>query len=153
MKIDDPIVIINHGSNLLETNYFETEAARMGFFFTSWNAGALRLLVPDSQHAALAEMASAKNVVITRGRLDGRDVYEVLFDDETQTPLAIWIDAANSDRHVAMESHGKALDVHVITRQECVGTWPGRFRVAPLPCLEPISWLPVAKSKPRWRQA
>jgi len=145
------IFIFNHGPAVTSTDYFDTQRAQQGYFFASWNAGALRLLVPDNQLAAVAEMATAKNVAITRGRMAGREAYEILFDDETDTPFALTIDAENSDRHVGQESHGRHLDVHVYTRDGSAGVWPGRFRVAALPCLQPIDWLP--KLKPRWRQA
>lgn len=147
---NDSFILIKYGLNFLETNYFDTEAARRGIYFTSWNAGGLSLLVPDNQRHFLALMASAKNVAITRGRLDGHEVYEILFDDETDASLAICIDVANSDFNVAEESHGKALEVYVFTRSGCEFKRPGRFRVAPVPCLKPFDWMPP--SEPRWRQ-
>jgi len=145
------ISIFNHGPAVTSTNYFDTARAKKGFIYASWNAGALRLLVPDIQVGAVAEMATARHVAITRGCLDGHEVFEILFDDETDTPFTLYTDVRNSDRHVGQESHGKPLEVHVYTREGCAGVWPGRFRVAPLPCLKPVDWLP--KVKPRWRQS
>ena len=45
------IMIGNDGPLIARTNYFETELAKNGYFYLSWNAGAARLLVPESQNA------------------------------------------------------------------------------------------------------
>lgn len=139
------ILVFNHGPELMDTNYYDTENAQAGFIFASWNAGALRILVPDNLTAPLAEMLTAKNIVVTRGSLEGHDAYEVLFDDGTVCPFVAIIDARNSDRNVGRESHGKPLTVYIYTRKGCMGVFDGRFRVAPIPCLEPMNWLPVTK--------
>lgn len=136
--------IINDGPRVLETNYFDMRQAQQGFLFASWNAGTLRLLVPDNQVHGVAEMRSAKSVVVTKGHhsVYGRELFEILFDDDTIVPFMVLLDPNNSDREVGQESHGKPLDVYVYTREGCAGIWPGRFRLAPLPCLKPINWLP-----------
>ena len=145
------ISVGNNGPRLVSTNYFDTPRAQQGYLFASWNAGALRLLVPDNQVHAVAEMRPAKNVVVTRGHhaAYGVELFEILFDDDTVSPFMVLLDPNNSDRQVGQENHGKPLDVHVYTREGCAGTWPGRFRLAPLPCLKPIDWLPNAGWKKR----
>lgn len=136
--------IINDGQRVLETNYFDMPQAQQGFLYATWNAGALRLLVPDNQVHVLPDMQSARNIVVTKGHhfAYGLELFEILFDDGTDEPFAVLLDPHNSDRQVGQESHGKTLDVHVYTRGGCAGIWPGRFRQAPLPCLKPINWLP-----------
>ncbi|WP_017462057.1 hypothetical protein [Dyella ginsengisoli] len=141
------ILVINHGPELMETNYYDTENAQAGFIFASWNAGALRILIPDNQTNALAEMLTAENIAVTRGYLGVHDAYEILFDDGTVCPFVAIIDARNSDHNVGRESHGKPLAVYIYTREGCLGVFEGRFRVAPLPCLQPMNWLPLKKRR------
>lgn len=145
------ITVGNDGPRLVSTNYYDTPRAQQGFLYATWNAGAMRLLVPDNQAHVLPEMESAKNVVVTKGHhfAYGLELFEILFDDGTDEPFAVLLDPHNSDRQVGQESHGKPLDVHVYTREGCAGTWPGRFRLAPLPCLKPIDWLRNGGSKKR----
>jgi hypothetical protein len=145
------ITVSNDGPHVIATNYFDTPQAQQGFLYASWNAGALRLLLPDNQTHALAEMRSARNVVVTKGHhaAAGRELFEILFDDDTDEPFMVLLDPNNSDRQVGRESHGKPLSVHVYTRTGCAGSWRGQFRLAPLPCLKPIGWLPNTGSKKR----
>lgn len=145
------ITVGNDGPRLVSTNYYDTPQAQQGFLYATWNAGALRILLPDNQTHVLPDMQSAKNVVVTRGHhpAAGRDMLEILFDDDTDEPFAVLLDPHNSDRQVGQESHSKPLDVYVYTREGCAGIWPGRIRLAPLPCLKPIDWLPNAGSKKR----
>lgn len=145
------ITVSNDGPHVIDTNYFDTPHAQQGFLFASWNAGVLRLLVPDSQVHALADMQTAKTVVVTKGHHPGagRELFEILFDDGSASPFMVLLDPELSDRHVGQESHGKPLNVHIYTSEGCAGSWPGRFRLAPLPCLKPITWLPNAGWKKR----
>lgn len=152
------ITVGNDGPRLVSTNYYDTPQAQQGFLFASWNAGVLRILLPDNQAHVLPDMQSARNIVVTKGQhfAYGLELFEILFDDGTDEPFAVLLDPRNSDRQVGKESHGKTLDVHVYTREGCAGIWPGRFRLAPLPCLMPINWLPQPwkkrKSKTRGRK-
>ena len=59
--------IRNQGQAILSTNYWDSDHAKAGYFYLSWNAGAGRLLVPDSQKATLREMKGAREVIISRG--------------------------------------------------------------------------------------
>lgn len=42
------ITISNDGQKIVSTNYWDTEHAKRGFLYLSWNAGAGRLLLPDT---------------------------------------------------------------------------------------------------------
>ena len=55
-RVDDVISIENKGQRIVRTNYFDTENARSGFVYLSWNAGAGRVLLPDSRKEWLPEM-------------------------------------------------------------------------------------------------
>lgn len=145
------VLVLNHGPEIIGTNYYDTEHAQAGFIFASWNMGALRLLIPDNQTRVMAEMLTAKNIAVTRGHLGVNDAYEVLFDDGTDFPFSVTIDARNSDRNVGLQSHGKALPVYIYAREGCMDVFEGRFRVAPLPCLKPMNWLP-AKTREAHKQ-
>src|SRR5574337_2166358 len=86
--ITDHLVLINRGQEIRETNYWDSIPARAGYFYLSWNAGAGRLLVPDFHRDLLAEMNSAKYVIVSRGpwpEQGGREGLEVLFEDGSDT--------------------------------------------------------------------
>ena len=86
------ITISNNGQAIAETNYFDTEHARRGYFYLSTNAGCTRLLVPDSQIAAIPEFKTAKYVILSRGPWpdQGRpEGIELLFEDFSDSPYAI----------------------------------------------------------------
>ncbi len=60
--------IDNKGQDIVSTNYFESEHASKGKVYMSVNAGAFRLLLPDSQMQLLEEMATGKEVIISMGK-------------------------------------------------------------------------------------
>ena len=61
------ISVISNGSEIAHTNYWETEMAEKGFLYLTEVLGTFRLLVPPIHLAALAEMKTAKEVIIYRG--------------------------------------------------------------------------------------
>jgi hypothetical protein len=75
--------IHNDGPAIVSSNYWDTEFAKAGAVFLSVNAGAFRLLLPDSQIGALADMRTAGAVIVSRGPWPDRqcdDAIEVLFE-------------------------------------------------------------------------
>lgn len=132
------ITITNDGPRILQTNYFDTEHAVRGFLFASWNAGALRLLVPDAQLDLVAEMQTGSSVVVTRGMLQGRDALEIMFDDGSDAPFAIHIGTEQTDRSLPDIDDGRAITVTAWRRTGLIGEWPGRYRTAAsLPDMRP----------------
>lgn len=132
------IKIVNDGPDIEATNYFHTPHARNGFLFVSWNAGALRLLVPDSMLAVLAEMRTGKIAVVTRGLLERRDALEILFDDETANPYAVHVLMEQCDRIIPDSESGRRILVAAWGRYGKLAEWPGCYRTAEhLPCLDP----------------
>lgn len=131
------IEIVNAGPDIARTNYFDTHHARHGLYYLNWNAGAARLLVPDSAVPALEDMRTTKrSVIVTRGMLDGMDAYELFFDDDSQDPFSVTADARHSDRTIT--DVAASFTVVAWTRQGKAASWPGHFRIAPtLPFLEP----------------
>lgn len=97
----DLIQIVNNESEIVSTNYWQTENAQRGLFYLSINAGAFRLLVPDIQEAVIAEMATAKEVIVSRGPWPSQnkhDALEFLFEDFTDTPFVLQILPEQADR-------------------------------------------------------
>ena len=97
----DMVIFSNKGQAIASTNYWDSEQAKAGVFFLSWNAGAARLLMPDSMKHYLREMKTGKYVVISRGPwLDqgGRDALELMFEDRSDSPFSINIVCEQTDR-------------------------------------------------------
>lgn len=133
--------ISNKGQAIASTNYWESEHAANGYFFVSWNAGAARLLVPDSQKAMLRDMRGAREVIISRGpwKNDGRDMLELLFEDDSDEPLVLHIDQQQADRAVP-ESEQGGMVCAVWTRSGMKLRLPARYRtVAIIPHMQPWS--------------
>lgn len=139
------LTISNSGQAVASTNYWQSEHARAGLFYLTWNAGAGRLLVPDSQKPSLQEMRNARMVIVSRGPWTDRggcDSWELLFEDDSDCPFAITLMADQSDRVLPESDQGGGL---VITVWTCGGQklrLPGKYRrVAEIPCLDPWTTL------------
>jgi len=96
------IRIINDGPRIVSTDYWSTEHARRGLVYLSINAGAVRLLLPDTIATDIVEEARcADSAVVSRGPWEaegGRDSLEVLFEDGSDSPFALHLDARQADR-------------------------------------------------------
>ena len=116
----DFIEVYSEGAEITYTNYWETEMAEKGFLYLSANAGTIRLLVPPSQLAALAEMKTAKEVIIYRGpwRDHGnRDALEIVFEDYSETPYLAYLVAEQVERMPADSDQGKVFNFAIWTTQ------------------------------------
>lgn len=129
------IIVGNNGKEIISTNYFESDYAKDGLFFLSWNAGALRILVPDEYLRDIAEMKTGKIVVVSRGIYKGKDALEIMFDDYTDNPYAIFIDIQQTDRLIIDD--GQQFIVSAWTKKGKVAEWDkAKYRVVKvLPCL------------------
>lgn len=88
------MIIKNDGKRIVETNYPQTEWYKNGIIAASVNAGCVRLLMPDAFLPAVAwDMQTAKEIIITKGSYQGQPGYEVLFDDHTDNPYVLQLDA------------------------------------------------------------
>lgn len=100
------IIISNNGSEILSTNYFETDFSKNGFCYLSGNAGAARLLVPKILNTGLScedflvEISTAKSVMITKKMVEAKECIEILFEDFSNAPFVLLLSDAQSDRHV-----------------------------------------------------
>lgn len=135
------IGIRNQGQAIKYTTYWESEQAKNGYAYLTWNAGAARLLLPDSIKSALREMKSAKYVIISRGpwaEQGGRDAIELLFEDNSDNPYCIHLVAEQCDRLLPETDQGAGFVVTVWTRGGEKLRFPGKYRqVTNIPCLEP----------------
>jgi hypothetical protein len=137
------LVIENQGQTIARTNYWDSEGARHGVLYLSWNAGAGRLLVPDNQTHILRELKGASEVIVSRGtwREQGnRDALELLWEDGSDSPFAIQLLAVQTDRLIPESHQGGGFVITVWTRAGIKGRWPGRYRVVEsIPDLSPWS--------------
>lgn len=135
------LIIENRGQAIVRTNYWDSEAAQHGFLYLSWNAGAGRVLVPDSQKSILREMKGAPAVVVSRGPWHdqgGRDALELMWDDGSEAPFAVHLVAEQTDRLIPDTQQGGGFAITAWTRGGLKGRWPGRYRVvASIPDLSP----------------
>ncbi|ODT78933.1 MAG: hypothetical protein ABS76_22085 [Pelagibacterium sp. SCN 64-44] len=133
----------NQGQKIVETNFWDSDMARAGYAFVSWNAGAARLLLPDALASAVREMKSAKYVIVSRGRWveAGRDdALELLFEDNSDNPYCLHLVSEQTDRLIPETNEGGGFWVVVWTRRGQQLRLPGKYRqVEALPCLQPWS--------------
>ena len=102
----------NDGPLLQRTNYFDSQQAKKGEFYLTWNSGCARLLVPDNKKHQLSEMKTGKRVIITAipGGL------EIVFDDESETPFLIQIANEQMDRVITKSDSGCTFQFSVYIR-------------------------------------
>ncbi len=133
------IKIVNDGQRIVETNYFDHPNAMGGLFFVSWNAGACRLLVPDSMRADLHDMQTAKYVIISSGKWSGKgNALEILFEDDSDCPYVINLQIEQTDRSIPDTDQGGGLVFTAWDRHGERLQLPGKYRcVDRLPCLLP----------------
>src|SRR5262249_38420027 len=97
----DLLRIDNDGPRILACSFWGSEVEWAGKLYVSLNAGAFRLLVPASLESAIAEMAPAEGVAVSRGPWPAMRLpegFEILFDDGTPDPLALHLMPASFDR-------------------------------------------------------
>lgn len=95
------IQIENNGAEIIRTNYWSSEHAARGLFYLSINAGAFRLLVPDTWVQETGEWMSAKEVIISRGPWPAQgksDAIEIIFEDYSESPYVVHIVSEQIDR-------------------------------------------------------
>lgn len=132
------LVIKNNGQEILSSNFWDSDTAS---FFLSVNAGAARLLVPDSRIDEVQKMMTARRVIISRGpcwpRAD-KDAIEIIFDNGSNTTYSIQLMAEQTDDLIPNSMHGSSI-VFSAWRKNAVKLFdrPAKFRtVIRLPCLE-----------------
>lgn len=151
------ITIANDGQMLVDTNYFDSEPAKHGYTYLSWNVGAMRLLVPDHCHHFLEEMKTGKHVTVCYGPFDDFESpdmakfaaeldalatgeadedmkhgfngngFDIVFDDDTDAPFSIITHSALSDRIMPASDGHFMMPVHIYTRLGLMMTMQGYY--------------------------
>lgn len=134
--------IENDGPAIRTTNYWGSEADRVGAMHLSPNAGAFRLLLPSGWESAIAEMETATVVVVSRGPMQGRDAIELLFDDGTADPFAVHLGAGQCTPLPVAADAGRQFVLTVWTNRRGKPhqslSRPAWYRIVPrLPWLKP----------------
>ena len=141
----ETIHVGNNGQNIRATNYWGSSYAAKGYFFLSINAGAFRLLVPDSRVAEITEWTSAREVIVTRGPWPWQetlDALEIMFEDDSESPYSLMLTRGLCDRMPPVwdaDKNGQPprRKFSAWTRNGKVLELPCRYRIArKLPCLQ-----------------
>lgn len=140
MIVNDP----DHPGDIIETNYYDLWMGQQGLVYLTFNAGAARLLIPDSMAAEIPAMTRGVDMVImTSGLLDDdpeKPGVELLFEDHSTTPLTLHFLTSQCDRadmSVSPEDAKKARQITLWTRAG--KQWEGVLRMRQalsLPCLQ-----------------
>jgi hypothetical protein len=107
----EQIYLRNDGAKLLETNYWTTSYAGRGFCYLSPLGGALRLLIPEAQRAAIQEMRNAKYVIASFGFWPEADTegVELLFEDDSSEPFALHLPVTLMERQIGSSDMGREV--------------------------------------------
>lgn len=77
---------------ITDTTYWETDVCDYGKYYLVFYTNTYSLLLPDNKDDWLTEILEAETVVITRGSYNGNDdCFEIMFEDNTETPYMIII--------------------------------------------------------------
>lgn len=137
------LMIKNDGAKISATNYWETEYAARGAVFLSINANCFRVMLPATVEVSLAEMRTAREVIISRGPWTEHgkaDAIEMLFEDCGPNPFVLLLGNEQIDRMPVKNDHGRTdLMCSVWTAGPTkVLELPAKYRaVKRLPCLKP----------------
>lgn len=116
------IQIINDGPAITSTTYWQSDHARHGLVYASFNAGTLRLLLPEPARWMLADMAIGQRVSIAPS-IREPGCWDVVFENGTTAPFAITLDARQFDRTPI----AGACPVTVWTADGCQLSLPGEI--------------------------
>ena len=92
------IRIVNDGAEIIETNFRDTDWNEADRFLLSPHSGALRLICPTAYISQIPEMQTANKVLVSYGvnQKHHLPMIEVLFEDDSVSPLVLSMDAEQS---------------------------------------------------------
>lgn len=99
--------ILNDGNRITSTDYWQTEHAARGLLYLSMNAGALRLLVPRASEGMLKLWKRANRAAVQIAGAASVGLVHIVFEDDTNDPQFITIDARQCDRLPPAEEAGQ----------------------------------------------
>jgi len=77
---------------ITNTTYWDTDVCEAGSYHLVFSVDTYSLLIPENKDDWLEEIVEAESVVITRGNYNGKnDCFEIMFEDNTETPFMIII--------------------------------------------------------------
>jgi hypothetical protein len=136
------LVIQNDGMLITNTNYWTSDYVRRGYCFCSVNEGCVRLLLP-APTSSLSDLnddvfAQTRYVIISRGKRQGRDAYEMLFEDGSSCPYVLSTLANQWDRAIPASDSGRTdIAFHVYRSGRLARRLTARYRfVKQVPCLK-----------------
>jgi len=137
------IMVKNNETELIGTNYWETESAHKGLFYLSINAGAFRILVPETEEKVIEEFKTGEYCIISKGPSQTPShpfAIELLFEDHTKTPYFLLLCAGQVDRNPSSTDAGHKNKLSVWTKGcKKVLEMDAYFRVVnKFPCLKPL---------------
>ncbi|MDR2551430.1 MAG: hypothetical protein LBD10_14665 [Desulfobulbus sp.] len=143
--MNDLLSFKNDGTELVATNYWQSEYAAGGYVYLTINAGCFRLLIPP-RGLSLEDMREASVVLITRApwpEMNKHDALEILFEDNSDAPFCLHIvpeqaDSMPAERDRDRPGQPPKWTFAVYTEQGKQFELPVRYRLAKkLPCLKP----------------
>ena len=93
-------------------NYWQSWYPKCRLFFLQWQDGVGELMVPDACFNSIAEMATAKHVLLDITPEDEGVVFTLWFDDGTKTPFYLYIDQDGMGGRFTTECKNMKLHVH-----------------------------------------
>ena len=98
------LVITNKGQDITSTNYFSLPHNKAGKFIISLNAGAFRLLIPDSKATEIrAELEMVSRVQVEQQG----EMAAIILDDGSDDPYTIQTSMNAFDRRPAASDSGQ----------------------------------------------
>lgn len=151
--MEELLTIENRGKFLANTNYWDSQAAKLGYLYVSWNAGACRILVPDASLSMVDEMRTGKGAIVMAGQFKAEGVeaftqeldahslslaqknghtqhgfygrgLDIVFDDGTDNPFSFLTRPEQVDRNLPESDSGKTLELLIYTRSGVVHQLP-----------------------------
>ncbi len=119
------IQIENNGSDIENTNYWNSSLGKEGFIYMSVLDGVIRLLVPPDYSDVLGDMTwGAKRAILTKGKWHGQDAYEIMFEGRKDEPFVVYIKFRHVDQLLSEDQLNKDLSLVVWTREGKIGEEP-----------------------------
>lgn len=148
------IITENHGPLIRSSNYWQSEMAVSGYYYLTPNAGTFRLLCPQNRKDEIRELRTGKTVVLTVGIVHaiaqpgmqiGREMTELLFDDRSESPFALYLSMEQWERLPAADDYNKLWEFTAWESRRGlphkVMSRPAFLRRGDLPCLQ--AWEPA----------
>ena len=130
------LTISNNGAKIVDSNYWDSQMAAAGKLYLSMNAGAFRLLAPDSMAQTLAhECGLAKEVVLSFGpwpEVGQKRAAEIILEDNSESPYILHLSEGQIDRWPAEGDDGRRFTFTLWGRgTKLLAELPARFRFTP----------------------